>query len=251
MLFLSYAKAQHWGHLVRALLRSSIDSGSDELIELRHHFNRPVKDPPQGVQRVVFGTTTDIPRLLEEKTDSQSLSMQKAASTSVHPRVSVMDSLHANSDSRATESGPHAEVSLQNSEITQCTTTLTKHMDSSAVIENDHARTSVGSMDSEKAARTIQRAYKSYIARSALPLTIAQTHRQQTFSRYFEMSKKMGPLLTSSYRTFFLGCLPHLLFCLEGMRDYLDEEKKRFAMPTPQAERQELEEATSERSKIT
>lgn len=163
---------------------------------------------------------------------------------------------NAQFDSRATD-GPCSEVSLKN-EITKCTNDLTERVDSLVnaaissagpeVIEDE--RTGIELVDDEKAARTIQRAYKSYIARSALPHTTApQTNRQHLFTRCLEMSRKMRHL-HAFYRKLFLGPLPHLLLCLEGMRDYLHGEKKRIATRVQQVEGQELDEAMSELSRI-
>lgn len=108
----------------------------------------------------------------------------------------------------------------------------------------------------ERAITVIQDAYRAHAERSKpAKMTAQQGALQRIFTACLQASEKIewpvSPFRTYSfYRILYLGPLPHLLLCVEGMKEYLHAEKKRAAKRTQQVGHQDLDDAMEKQTKM-
>lgn len=261
MLFPSYVSATSWDHLARAVRHSASRTKLDEMIELWDASKGTTPSRIFDVRRVFYETISDIPALLRGEKPTL-----VPVTSSIPPQIpSAEVPTESGRDPASEEVDPQPEdppfdeedagsTQMDDGEDMEDMDADLMGADDIKVDTEEHGMAHVEfTEDEKKAAHIIQQAYRAHAARLESPrLTASQAIRQRIVSNCFKVDMKVEwPDPRGYYRKLFRGPLPHLLVCLEGMKDHFHAEKKRAAKRTQEVQHEELDAAMERQREMT
>ncbi|THH16783.1 hypothetical protein EW146_g3905 [Bondarzewia mesenterica] len=240
-IYSSYVWANSWDDLARVVRVSITDSPFDEMVQLFSELAASQRPAPRGVKRVFFRRLEDVPLLLDPDSHYR-LPAFKTRCTSRTEYTTHVTEAHGIPTVRTAEIIQEEDVGLhpddaseEEGEVAQDVNEQQTEddLDQQDAIPDLHANadteagSSITSENEQKAATVIQRAYRLALERrgGAAKRGFAAV-RARIFRAYLNESRNID-WTVKSHRAVYLGILPHLVFCLEWMRDAAKGSKER------------------------